>query len=207
MSILSDSAIQNALKNGDIVITPFRPENLGSNSYDVTLAKTLAVYKNVCTGWFSDKGDGNAIPSQPVHLTFLDAKKDNELYLFEIPEDGLILYPNILYLAVTNEYTESPIYHPNFEGISSCARLGISVHQTAGYGDVGFCGHWTLEISVIHPIKVYRNIPIGQIDFRTVEGEVKKPYNKKGSAKYNNGYSENPMPMGSGMWKKLKKGE
>ena len=140
-------------------------------------------------------------------MMYLDAMQENELCYFDIPDQGIILYPNILYLAVTNEYTESPIYHPNFEGLSSVARLGISVHQTAGYGDVGFCGHWTLEMTVVHPVKIYKDMPIGQIDFNTVEGEVLKPYNKKATAKYNNGYSEKPMPMGSGMWKKFKKGE
>ncbi len=208
MSILSDSAILSAIGKGDIVIAPFNPENLGSNSYDVTLAGTLAVYKNVYTGSERDKDSGMLIPRQPsIDYIFLDAKKENELDYFDIPEQGIILYPNILYLAVTNEYTESPIYHPRFEGLSSVARLGISVHQTAGYGDVGYCGHWTLEISVVHPVKIYRDMPIGQIDFNTVEGEVLKPYNKKPTAKYNNEQVFKPMPMGSGMWKKFKKGE
>lgn len=208
MSILSDSAIQNALQSGDIVINPFNPENLGSNSYDVTLAGTMAVYQNVCTGWYAKTKDGIAIPSQPnIHCCFLDAKEENELYYFDIPDEGIILYPNILYLAVTNEYTESPIYFPKFDGLSSGGRLGISGHQTAGFGDVGYCGHWTLEITVVHPVKIYKDMPIGQINFWTVEGEVLKPYNKKPSAKYNNGYSEKPMPMGSGMWKKFKRGE
>lgn len=202
MSILSDSAITNALKSGDIVITPFNPENLGSNSYDVTLAGTMAVY----TDSVFLNNDGTPC-KYPLKATEIDAKKDNQLAYFEIPDKGLILHPNILYLAVTNEYTESPIYHPRFEGLSSVARLGISVHQTAGYGDVGFCGHWTLEISVVHPVRIYKDMPIGQIDFNTVQGEVRKPYNKKPSAKYNNGYSQKPMPMGSGMWKKFKKGE
>lgn len=201
MSILSDSAITNALKSGDIVITPFRPENLGSNSYDVTLAGTMAVYK------WCVVNDEHGFPRKEYLDYCLDAKQENVLHYFDIPDQGLILYPSILYLAVTNEYTESPIYHPNFEGLSSVARLGISVHQTAGYGDVGFCGHWTLEISVVHPVRIYKDMPIGQIDFNTVEGEVLKPYNKKATAKYNNGYSEKPMPLGSGMWKKFKKGE
>lgn len=201
MSILSDSAILSAREKGDIVITPFNPENLGSNSYDVALAGTMAVYK------WCVLNDQNGFPWKEHLDNCLDAKQENELHYFDIPDQGIILYPNILYLAATNEYTESPIYHPNFEGLSSVARLGISVHQTAGYGDVGFCGHWTLEISVVHPVRIYKDMPIGQIDFNTVQGEVLKPYNKKATAKYNNEQVFKPKPMGSGMWKKFKKGE
>ncbi len=208
MSILSDSAITNALASGDIVITPFHPENLGSNSYDVTMAGTLAVYKDTILDWFPQSCNCNApFPRRSKDMMYLDAMQENELCYFDIPDEGIILYPNILYLAVTNEYTESPIYFPKFDGLSSGGRLGISGHQTAGFGDVGYCGHWTLEITVVHPVKIYKDMPIGQINFWTVEGEVLKPYNKKPSAKYNNGYSEKPMPMGSGMWKKFKKGE
>lgn len=140
-------------------------------------------------------------------MMYLDVMQENELCYFDIPDEGIILYPNILYLAVTNEYTESYKHRPKIEGKSSIGRLGIANHITAGYGDVGFCGHWTLEIQVIHPIKVKKNMLIGQIEWSTVEGEVLNPYNKKPSAKYNNGYSEKPMPLGSGMWKKFKKGE
>lgn len=209
MSILSDSAILSAIKKGDIVITPFNPENLGSNSYDVTLAGTLAVYNKVIAHWHSQPKNPTLYPyqSSPELEDYLDAKEDNELDYFDIPDKGIILFPDILYLAVTNEYTESHIYFPKFDGLSSGGRLGISGHQTAGFGDVGYCGHWTLEITVVHPVRIYKDMPIGQINFWTVEGEVLNPYNKKPSAKYNNGYSEKPMPMGSGMWKKFKKGE
>lgn len=209
MSILSDSAILSARKKGDIVITPFDPKNLGSNSYDVTLAGTMAVYEKMITHWHSQPKSPTLYPyeSLPKREDYLDAKENNKLDYFDIPDEGLILYPNILYLAVTNEYTESHIHRPKIEGKSSVGRLGIANHVTAGYGDVGFCGHWTLEIQVIHPIRVKKNMLIGQIEWSTVEGEVLNPYNKKPSAKYNNGYSEKPMPMGSGMWKKFRKGE
>ena len=48
------------------------------------------------------------------------------------------------------------------------------VHVTAGFGDVGFCGFWTLEISTIHPIRIYPNIGICQIFYHTIEGDVKE---------------------------------
>jgi dCTP deaminase len=103
-----------------------------------------------------------------------------------------------LYLGVTQEYTETHQHVPFLEGKSSVGRLGIDIHATAGKGDVGFCNHWTLEISVVHPVRVYAGMPIGQLIFFGVEGEVLNPYNRKPSAKYN---GRDPRPMESMMWR------
>jgi dCTP deaminase len=37
---------------------------------------------------------------------------------------------------------------------------------------------------VAKPVRVYANIPIGQISFHVLEGSVSQPYNKKKNAKY-----------------------
>ncbi len=174
--ILSDSAILKAIEKGEIVINPFKREALGSNSYDVHLSKHLAIYK--------DKE--------------LDAKKHNEIDHFEIPEEGYLLLPGELYLGSTLEYTETHKHLPILDGKSSVGRLGIDIHATAGIGDVGFYGHWTLEISVQKPVRVYAKMPIGQIIFYTVEGEVLNPYDKKKDAKYS---KQDKLPKESMMWK------
>ena len=44
--------------------------------------------------------------------------------------------------------------------------------RPAGFGDVGFRGFWTLEISAIQPIRIYPFVPICQIFYHTIEGEV-----------------------------------
>lgn len=102
------------------------------------------------------------------------------------------------YLGVTQEYTETLAHVPFLEGKSSVGRLGIDIHATAGKGDVGFCNYWTLEISVKKPVRVYGGMPIGQLIYFVIQGEVITPYNKKGSAKYN---QVQPLPMESMMWK------
>ena len=137
--ILSDSRILEEIDKGTIKIEPYNRDCLGSNSYDVHLGKWLATYRE--------------------HI--LDAKKHNEIEYFEIPDDGFVLYPHIFYLGVTAEYTETHAHVPFLEGKSSTGRLGIDIHATAGKGDVGFCGNWTLEISVKQPVKVYNGMPIG----------------------------------------------
>ena len=87
-------------------------------------------------------------------------KKHNEIDSFEITKEGFVLQPGVLYLGVTEEYTETHNAVPFLEGKSSIGRLGIDIHATAGKGDVGFCNTWTLEISCVHPVRVYPGMPI-----------------------------------------------
>lgn len=174
--ILSDTQIRKYIASGDIVIEPFDEKLLGSNSYDVHLSKNLATY----------------IDNE------LDAKKHNQVKHFEIPEEGILLKPGELYLASTEEYTESHKHVPFLEGKSSTGRLGIDIHATAGKGDVGFCNFWTMEISVTKPVRVYAGMPIGQLIYYVVEGDVQNPYNKKRGAKYT---KKEHIPQESMMWK------
>jgi dCTP deaminase len=174
--ILSDTRILEEIEKKTIIIEPYDREKLGSNSYDVHLGKYLAIYKD----------------------EILDAKKHNEIEHFEIPVDGYVLHPGQLYLGVTLEYTETHSHVPFLEGKSSTGRLGIDIHATAGKGDVGFCGNWTLEISCKLPVRVYEGMPIGQLIYFPVEGEVAVKYNSKANAKY----SHQPnKPVESMMWK------
>lgn len=161
--ILTDKEILNNIEEGLIKIEPFRLPCLGTNSYDVHLGKTLALYES----------------------DVLDARSHNKIKMFEIPEDGYVLVPEKFYLGVTEEYTETHAHVPFLEGKSSVGRLGIDIHATAGKGDVGFCNFWTLEISVKQPVRVYAGMPIGQLIYFEVKGEILNPYNKKASAKYN----------------------
>lgn len=174
--ILSDTAILRAIEQGQIVITPFDPANLGSNSYDVHLGETLAVYQDAV----------------------LDAKKPNPIEYITIPPTGYELQPNRLYLGVTAEYTETHNCVPFLEGKSSTGRLGINIHSTAGKGDVGFCNTWTLEISVIQPVRIYAGMPIAQLIYFQLEGTVACAYNQKKSAKYT---EKTDKPQGSAMWR------
>ena len=96
------------------------------------------------------------------------------------------------------EYTETHAHVPFLEGKSSTGRLGIDIHATAGKGDVGFCGNWTLEISVKQPVKVYKGMPIGQLIYFPVEGEINVKYDQKKNAKYSH---QPDRPIESMMWK------
>jgi len=160
--ILTDKQILSEIERKRIVIEPYRRECLGSNSYDVHLGATLAVYAD----------------------DILDCRRKNEIVFLEIPEEGFLLLPTKLYLGVTEEYTESHAHVPFLEGKSSIGRLGIDIHATAGKGDIGYCNTWTLEISVRQPVRVYAGMPIGQLIYFEVSGDTETPYRSKASAKY-----------------------
>lgn len=174
--ILSDTRILEEIEKKTIVISPYDRKFLGSNSYDVHLGKCLAKYKD----------------------EMLDAKKHNTIEYFDIPEEGFVLQPHVFYLGVTEEYTETHAHVPFLEGKSSTGRLGIDIHATAGKGDVGFCGNWTLEISVKQPVRIYPGMPIGQLIYFPVDGHIEVKYNEKKDAKYS---GQPNKPVESMMWK------
>lgn len=149
--ILTADAVQLAIENGDIVIKPFNLERLGPNSYDLSLHNELLVYKE--------------------HT--LDMKKDNAVERIGIPESGYLLQPGKIYLGRTQEWTATDTYAPMLEGRSSVGRLGLYVHITAGFGNLGSSGYWTLELSCVQPLMIYPGVRICQVYFVTVEGAKK----------------------------------
>lgn len=162
MAKLTGLRIQNEREAGRIVINPFNLNHLGPNSYDLSLGSELRVYRE-------DE--------------LLDVRKEASTKTYKIdPKNGFILLPNTLYLGHTVEVAGSKSYVPCIEGRSSLARLGILVHLTAGFGDVGFISQWTLEIVVIRPVRIYQNMRICQIYFDTLEGTIDRLY----EGKYNN---------------------
>lgn len=198
-------------KNPDIIIEPFDMRCLGSNSYDLHLANTLRVYKHtIPTGmkpaieyngsrflhsmedWFTDKESYNLYKTHPeyydvrnpIRLIDPTCAKHHETIDIKIPETGLILSPEIGYLGTTVEYTETRNLFPYIDGKSSVGRNFILNHHTAGRGDDGFCGEWTLEIRVLYPTVVYPNMRIGQIYYEKFSGN-RMPYDKNPASHYN----------------------
>lgn len=141
--ILTGGAIDQAVELGHIEITPYDKSQLGPNSYDLRLSELYS------TSLHSEL-------DAKVRPTFIESK---------IPEQGLLLKPGELYLMATKEVTHTSKYVPCIEGRSSVGRLGINVHATAGFGDIGFKGTWTLEVSCIVPVRIYANMRICQIYF------------------------------------------
>jgi dCTP deaminase len=146
--ILSGKEIRAQLGK-DILIEPFDESRLNPNSYNLALHDELLVYEEVV----------------------LDMRKANRVRRIRIPAEGLVLQPNQLYLGRTAERTETHNLVPMIEGRSSIGRLGLFVHVTAGFGDVGFCGFWTLEMFAVQPVRIYAGVPICQIFYHDLRGE------------------------------------
>ena len=166
--LLSGEEIKKNL-GGDIIIQPYHPSQLNPNSYNLRLSDELLVYDT----------------------DVLDMKKDNPVRRLTSPPEGLLLEPNRLYLGRTLEYTRTDRFVPMLEGGSSVGRLGLFVHETAGFGDVGFAGYWTLEMFCIHPIVIYPNVEICQIYYHTILGD----YEKYESGKYQNNTGVQPSML------------
>jgi len=155
--ILSGKIIEREILNGNICITPYNSKQLGANSYNLRLHHEMLVYTNYR----------------------LSMAKNNPTDIFVLPERGLMLYPGTLYLGRTVEHTETHNFIPMLEGRSSVGRLGMFIHVTAGFGDIGFKGYWTLEIMVIQPLHIYPGIEIAQIYYHTVSEEHEEYHSLK----------------------------
>lgn len=157
--ILSGHEIRARL-GSDIIIEPFDPSKLNPNSYNLTLHDELMIYEEVV----------------------LDMRRANRVRRVTIGPEGLVLRPNQLYLGRTAERTETHNLVPMIEGRSSVGRLGLFVHVTAGFGDVGFCGYWTLEMFAVQPLRIYPGVAICQIFYHDIRG----PITEYASDKYQN---------------------
>lgn len=156
--ILTEIEKNKVNKQLGINITPLNKQNVCANSVDMTLSSQLVVYENY----------------------ELDCIHENPSKTLNMDINGFCMRPGRLYLASTVEKTHTPCHVPIFHGKSSLGRLGLFVHITAGLGDVGFEGHWTLELSCVQPITIYPGMKIGQISFHTLSSQPTIDYSTKG---------------------------
>jgi dCTP deaminase len=156
----------------EILIDPFDQSRLNPNSYNLTLHDELMVYEELV----------------------LDMAKPNRVRRIPLPAEGLTLSPNQLYLGRTVERTTTHNLVPQIEGRSSVGRLGLFVHVTAGFGDVGFSGFWTLEMYAVQPVRIYPGVPICQIFYHEVTGEI---------VEYASKYQHNRDIQPSLLWEEL----
>jgi dCTP deaminase len=115
--------IEQAIANGSIVIKGYKPENLGTNSLDLTLGNEF---------WQVHWDSGEP------YFIFDKYELGEEV---EIPNNGTLL-------AWSNELVWSGDgIVASLRNRSSTRRLGVSVCMCAGLGDVGFGGNWVVELS------------------------------------------------------------
>jgi dCTP deaminase len=145
--LLSGQEIRQRQDDG-VRIEPFSVDRLNPNSYNLALHHELLVYEEVV----------------------LDAASPNRYRRMEIPEEGLTLHPNQLYLGRTVEYTETHGFVPMIQGRSSLGRLGLFINPGGSVGDAGYCGTWTLEMHCVQPVRIYPGMQICQIYYLQLSG-------------------------------------
>ncbi len=155
---LSDKKILEHKKTGDIMIEPFKLENLATSSYDVTLGEYYyreqrpERYSTDVFNIYSEKDMNHVWKASE----FKKAKKASEVfknYKFDFvgidPNDKVILLkPGETILAHTNEYIGGKNHITTMmKARSSMGRSFIEVCKCAGWGDVGYMNRWTMEIT------------------------------------------------------------
>lgn len=201
--MLTGDEIERQIKKGRIEISPYDATQLNPNSYNLRLHPQLLIYKRGsdrselipekavnANSEVEDAFSANDIVTTINKLDVLnnistvasakldpiDMNKPNETIEFEIPEEGYVLQPGVLYIGRTIERTSSDYYIPMINGRSSGGRLGISIHICAGFGDVGFDGTWTLEITCVEPVRIYPNTEIAQVCYFKPCGKLGRLY-------------------------------
>jgi dCTP deaminase len=154
--ILSGDEIRRNLGT-NVIIDPYDESRLNPNSYNLTLHDEILTYEEVV----------------------LDMRQPNRTRRIKIPPEGMVLSPNQLYLGRTVERTETHNLVPMIEGRSSVGRLGLFVHVTAGFGDVGFAGYWTLEMFAVQPVRIYPHVAICQIFYHQIAGDIREYVSNK----------------------------
>ena len=148
--ILSRQHIKNQIIQKRIVIDPLIGANIGPNSVDLRIGKLW----EVTAQGIIDPADKNSWKIRPAD---------------EHIRGQWLIMPGRFYLGETIEYTETDHHVPQLIGRSSWARLGLSIYETAGFGDIGFHGKWTLEITSRLPIIVRKGDRICQIYYNATD--------------------------------------
>ena len=147
--ILTGPAIKSAVKSGDVALDPFYEKDINPNSYNYHLAESLLVLGSGC------KTLGKVL----------------------LTAEGYVLKPGMVYLGATLERIGSDRYVTLLLGRSSIGRLGIFLNVTADLGHIGSCSHWTLELTVVQPVRIYPKMKIGQVSFWLTDGSSSLRYN------------------------------
>jgi len=157
--VLSDREIIDE-QNKNEIIQPFDADCLQPASYDLKLGMEILRYF-------------------PGHKISLGETYDS---YEKISADGYTMKPGEFILASTKENIYIPKYLVGeVSGKSSIARLGLVIHQTAGWIDSGFEGNITLELvnNSKNFITLKEDFPIAQLVLHKLTSECLKPYNGK----------------------------
>jgi dCTP deaminase len=148
--ILTGPEILEQHKIGRIRIDPFRPDQISPNSYDFRLGDVLEVYEQ----------------------EELDSRADNPRKIIRIPDDGIVLSTDRVYLAQTQEQIGSDYFVPMIHARSSVARMGLFIHVTCDVIELGSHDRSILQLHAVQPVRIFKGMRIGQVTFWSVTGKL-----------------------------------
>lgn len=148
--ILTGKKIIEEVENNKIEISPFDKNRVTTNSYDLSLGKTIIRYT----------------------CGVIDPKKEASYEEIAIPEDGLVLKAGDFVLGHSNERIGSDFYVPLIHGKSGTARMGLFVHVTADLIDIGSHGVSTFQLYATLPVRLYPGMLIAQVSFWVPFGDI-----------------------------------
>lgn len=189
MSILSGRTIDAAVAANRIQIDPYRRGHLNPASIDLTLGDKVRTYAKD--------------PISGIPLLNVKDETPSVVRSFET----LFLEPGNLYLLHTAERVWTEDYVPVLDGKSSIGRLGICVHLTAGYGDPGFNGQYTLEVTAVYPTVIVAGMRFCQMRFHHFDDSgVVGSYLGQGPGHYTGNYTGDAAsgPVASKVWKQFR---
>lgn len=192
MSLLSDSMILKHMKLGNIIIDPFKKENLGTASYDVSLGESyfseqdpvggIGIYSPYC------EKDVKRIWGEPKRAEI--ASKYVKKFGINLPEgiklnDRIILIPpGSTFLCHTEEFIGGRnVVTTMMKARSSLGRNFIEICKCAGWGDVGYINRWTMEVtnnSKHYTIPLVVGRRVAQMAFFEVDPILSNDYTKLG---------------------------
>jgi len=170
--MLSDTEILEAIRKGEIIIDPFKEENVGPCSVDLTLSSNFTLFE-----------EGQLIDSKRLSETF-------KTQAIEAKGGGIELKPGQFILAKTVEkIAVSKDIAATLEGRSSIARLGVFVHA-AGLVNPG--SGLTKPVPMVlevfsqnsSPVKLYPGMKIVQIIFYKLSTPARQGYDERKASRF-----------------------
>ena len=187
---LSDKNILSHMELGNIVIDPFKMDNLVTSSYDVSLGEfyfreqkaedEMRIY-NI----YSKKHTERVWGTEPYKAKRAkDVLREYELEGINDNDKVILIGPGETILAHTEEFIGGQnVITTMMKARSSMGRSFIEVCKCAGWGDVGYTNRWTMEVtnnSKHYTIPLVVGRRIAQIIFFEVGPIIKNDYRKDG---------------------------
>lgn len=175
---LSDCDILKELASGKIIIEPFNRARLQPNGYDLSIGSVFYTFNNNIDGFFpfiKESVDQAYIRQEAKEEVIRVGKKNVRGKFIRLPPHGFVIASTLERVGTKGDIVAS------IRCRSSLARTGIDIVRGAGWGDIGFDGVWTIEITNHLSVPYYLpvGLRIGQMVFFRTESPAEKPYSGK----------------------------